>query len=128
MDDKVKYWLDLSDYDLETAFAMLNSKRYLYVGFMCHQTIEKIFKAYYTFLKSETAPYSHSLSYLAKKGDFYEEFTEDQKDFIDQIEPLNIEARYPSHKERLLRSLSHAKCLEIIEQTKELQQWIKEKL
>lgn len=128
MDDKVKYWLELSDYDLETAFAMLNSKRYLYVGFMCHQTIEKIFKAYYTFLKSETAPYSHSLSYLAKKGDFYEEFTEDQKDFIDQIEPLNIEARYPSHKERLLRSLSHAKCLEIIEQTKELQQWIKEKL
>jgi HEPN domain-containing protein len=128
MDDKVKYWLELSDYDLETALAMLNSKRYLYVGFMCHQTIEKIFKAYYTSLKSETAPYSHSLSYLAKKGEFYEKFTEDQKDFIDQIEPLNIEARYPSHKERLLRSLTHGKCLEIIERTKELQQWIKEKL
>lgn len=30
MDDKVKYWLELSDYDLETAVAMLNSKRYLY--------------------------------------------------------------------------------------------------
>ena len=55
---------------METALAMLNSKRYLYVGFMVHQTIEKIFKAYYTFLKSETAPFSHSLSYLAKKGDF----------------------------------------------------------
>ena len=41
MDDKVKYWLELSDYDLETALAMLNSKRYLYVGFMCHQIIEK---------------------------------------------------------------------------------------
>ena len=128
MDDRVKYWLELSDYDLDTALAMLNGKRYLYVGFMCHQTIEKIFKAYYTSLKSETAPYSHSLSYLAKKGEFYEEFTEDQKDFIDQIEPLNIEARYPSHKERLLRSLTHEKCLEIIEHTKNLQQWIKEKL
>ena len=128
MDDKVKYWLELSEYDLETALAMLNSKRYLYVGFMCHQTIEKIFKAYYTSQKSETAPYSHSLSYLAKKGEFYEKFTEDQKDFIDQVEPLNIEARYPSHKERLLKSLTHEKCLEIIEQTQELQQWIKEKL
>jgi HEPN domain-containing protein len=128
MDDKVKYWLELSDYDLETALAMLNSKRYLYVGFMCHQTIEKIFKAYYTSLKPETTPYSHSLSYLAKKGEFYEKFTEAQKDFIDQIEPLNIEARYPAHKERLLRSLTHEKCVEIIEQTKELQQWIKEKL
>ena len=128
MDDKVKYWVELSDYDMETALAMLNSKRYFYVGFMVHQTIEKIFKAYYTFLKSETAPFSHSLSYLAKKGDFYEKFTEDQKGFIDQIEPLNIEARYPSHKERLLKSLSHEKCLEIIEKSKELQQWIKKEL
>ena len=128
MDDKVKYWLELSDYDFETALAMLNSKRYLYVGFMCHQTIEKIFKSWYTSLKSETAPFSHSLSYLAKKGGFYEELTEEQKDFIDQIEPLNIEARYPSHKDRLLRSLNQRKCLELVEQTKELQQWIKKKL
>lgn len=41
MIDKVKYWLELADYDYETALAMLESKRYLYVGFMCHQTIEK---------------------------------------------------------------------------------------
>jgi HEPN domain-containing protein len=56
MDDKVKYWIELSDYDFETAVAMPNSKRYLYVGFMCHQTVEKIFKAYFTSKKSETAP------------------------------------------------------------------------
>ena len=79
-------------------------------------------------MKSQTAPYSHSLSYLAKKGEFYDVFSEQQKDFIDQVEPLNIEARYPSHKERLLKSLTHEKCVEIIAKTKELQQWIKEKL
>lgn len=45
METKIKYWIELSDYDLETAEAMLLSKRYLYVGFMCHQTIEKAFKA-----------------------------------------------------------------------------------
>ncbi len=128
MDSKIKYWIDLSDYDLETAEAMLSSKRYLYVGFMCHQSIEKAFKAYYTKLKSETAPYSHSLSYLAKQGDFYEKFSELQKEFIDQIEPLNIEARYPSHKDRLLKSLTDIKCLEIILNTKEIQKWIKERL
>jgi HEPN domain-containing protein len=128
MEDKVQYWIEISDYDLETAEAMLRSKRYLYVGFMCHQAIEKVFKAYYTSIKSETAPFSHSLSYLAKKGDFYESFSEEQKDFIDQIEPLNIEARYPSHKERLLKSLTEKKCSEILKKTKELQIWIKEKL
>lgn len=128
MEDKIIYWQELSDYDLETALAMLKSKRYLYVGFMCHQAIEKIFKAYYIRLRSENAPYSHSLSYLAKKGGFYDTFSEEQKDFIDQIEPLNIEARYPSHKERLLKSLTHEKSSAIFEQTRLLQQWIKEKL
>jgi hypothetical protein len=39
MDSKIKYWIELSDYDFETAEAMLQSKRYLYVGFMCHQTL-----------------------------------------------------------------------------------------
>ncbi len=128
MEKQIKYWIDLSDYDLETAEAMLSARRYLYVGFMCHQTIEKAFKAYFSKLKSETAPYSHSLSYLAKKGEFYDLFTEQQKEFIDQVEPLNIEARYPSHKEKLLKSLSKSKCREIISQTKELQKWIKERL
>jgi hypothetical protein len=47
---------------------------------------------------------------------------------VDHIEPLNIEARYPSHKERLLKSLSHDKCREIIKNTLELQKWIKERL
>ncbi|MFO7829427.1 MAG: HEPN domain-containing protein [Bacteroidales bacterium] len=128
MEKKVKYWIELSDYDLETALAMLKSKRFLYVGFMCHQTIEKIFKAFYVKMKSDHAPFSHSLSYIAKKGNFYHLFTETQKDFIDQIEPLNIEARYPSYKERLIKSLSNEKCEEIYTNTKNLQSWIKKKL
>lgn len=128
MESKISYWIELSDYDLETADAMFKSKRYLYVGFMCHQTIEKIFKAYFSYLNPEAAPFSHSLSYLAKKGNFYELFSEDQKEFIDQIEPLNIEARYPSHKERLLRSLTETRCIELLQKTTDLQLWIKEKL
>ncbi len=128
MDRKVKYWVDLSDYDMETAKALLHSKRYLYVGFMCHQTIEKIFKAYFTKKQNDTAPFSHSLSYIAKKGGFYNDFTEAQKDFIDQIEPLNIEARYPSHKERLMKSLTREKCAELIDNSIKMLEWIKMKL
>lgn len=128
MNEKVKYWIELAEYDLETAQAMLRSKRFLYVGFMCHQTLEKLFKAYYTFKKSDAPPYSHSLSYIAKKGDFYNCFTEAEKDFIDQIEPLNIEVRYPSHKERLLKSLTVDKCIEIIDKTNKIKVWIEKKL
>ena len=45
---------------------MLNSKRYLYVGFMCNQVIEKIFKAYFVKVKGEQPPYTHKLIRLAE--------------------------------------------------------------
>ena len=48
--------------------------------------------------------------------------------FIDKLEPLNIEARYPSYKERLMKSLTKEYCAELLSQTKELQLWIKNKL
>lgn len=41
--DKVAYWLDIADYDLETANAMLITRRWLYVGFMCHLIIASSF-------------------------------------------------------------------------------------
>lgn len=128
MTDRVRYWVDLSDYDLETAEAMLNTKRYLYVGYMCHQTIEKVLKAYFTHKHNDTAPLTHNLSYLAKKAGVYNNFSESQKDFIDQIEPLNIETRYPSQKDRLLQSLTKEKCIELIKTAKDLQEWIKMRL
>jgi len=41
MKKKYKYWLDIAEYDLETARAMYISGRYLYVAFMCQQAVEK---------------------------------------------------------------------------------------
>jgi len=38
--ERIEYWLELADYDLETAKVMQQTGRYLYVGFMCHQTVE----------------------------------------------------------------------------------------
>jgi len=128
MNENVKYWLDLSDYDYETAVAMQQSGRYLYVGFMCHQTIEKILKAYFNLNNSDPAPFTHSLSYIAKKAGIYESFSDDFKNFIDILEPLNIESRYPSHKEKLMKSLTNERCEDILKNTKVLQSWIKAKL
>jgi HEPN domain-containing protein len=128
MSNQIDYWKEISDYDMETAEAMLKSKRYLYVGFMAHQVIEKIFKAYFVKIHGDTPPYSHSLSYIAKKAEIYEHFSEKQKEFIDMLEPMNIECRYPVHKEELLKSLTEEKCKEILDNSKELQTWIKKRL
>ena len=40
----------------------------------------------------------------------------------------NIEARYPEDKEELSRTLTKDFCRQIIDETKQLQQWIKDKL
>ncbi len=128
MKDKIKYWTDLSDYDLETAESMLSSGRFLYVGFMCHQTIEKIFKAHYCLSSDEPPPYSHNLSFIAGKAGIDKELTDDYKDLLNILEPLNIEARYPTYKEILLKSLTKSRCEEILKKTKELQSWVKVKL
>ena len=126
--EKVKYWIDLSDYDLETAEAMLFSRRYLYVGFMCHQTIEKILKAYYCSKYSETPPFSHNLSLLLNRSGLDDLLEDDFKEVINILEPLNIEARYPTHKQLLLKSLTEERCKEILLNTKKFQVWLKEKL
>ena len=126
--EKIQYWIDLSDYDLETSEAMFSSKRYLYVGFMCHQTIEKILKAYFVSNNIDNPPYTHNLSYLAEKTGLLDQLTEDQLLFLDELEPLNIESRYPEHKDKVLKFLTVEKCQIILKTTKEFQQWIKKKL
>ncbi len=128
MKDITSYWIDISDYDFETAIAMQRSGRYLYVGFMCHQTIEKILKAHYYTVKNETPPYTHSLSRIAELSGLLDEFSEEFLQIMDVLELLNIEARYPSYKEKLMKSLTEGRCKKILEDTEKLRTWIKAKL
>ena len=107
---------------------MLKSKRYLYVGFMCNQAVEKIFKAYYKKKKKEQPPYTHKLIRLAEESNLYKTMSEEQKDFIFMVTPLNVEARYPTQKKDIFESLNKKKCKEIINKTEEMIKWIKQKL
>jgi len=128
LNEKVKYWIELSDYDLETAEAMLESRTYLYVGFMCHQAIEKILKAYFCSKSIETPPFTHNLTLLAERSGIIDLLENDFKEFINILEPLNIEARYPTHKQQLLKGLTDKRCKEILLKTKVLHTWVKERL
>jgi len=126
--DKSQYWIDLAEYDIETANVMLQTGRYLYVGFMCHQTIEKMLKAYYVKIKNEQPPKTHNLRLLASNSGINFEMSETQMDFLHLLGPLNIEARYPTDKERITKSLNKDRCTKIAERTMEMMEWIKTKL
>ena len=126
--DKIGYWCELAIYDLDTAKAMLKSKRYLYVGFMCNQVIEKMFKAYYVKAKGEQPPYTHKLIRLAEEGNLYKLMNDEQRDFLDIISPLNIEARYPTQKQQLFEALNKEVCKKIVKETEEMVTWVKKLL
>jgi len=126
--ESIEYWLSSADYDIKTAEAMLETKRFLYVGFMCHLAVEKMLKGYFVKRHKSTPPYTHNLQYLAKESGLYEELSEKQLDFFDTLQPLNIRARYPSIKDELYKLLTEERCKLLIEETKEMMLWIKNKL
>ncbi len=125
---KRDYWLDLAQYDLDTAEVMLNGKRYLYVGLMCHQAIEKALKGSIWAFTGAEPEYTHALTRLLRSAELAGEIPDKLSDLIDVLEPLNVQARYPTHKEKLMRSLTHERSQQILDQTKELYEWIKTKL
>ena len=113
---------------LGVAEDLYKAKRWLYVSFMCHQAIEKTLKAYWCGTQSDDPPYTHNHKRLADGCGLYSQLTEEQKDFLNTITNYNIEARYPEDKEALAHTLTPQACLELIDETKHLTQWIKDEL
>jgi len=124
LNEKINYWSDLADYDLKTARAMLEAKRYLYVGFMCHQVIEKALKAYYWYILKKEPPYTHNLIILAYQSGISEKLKQEQIDHINLLMPLNIQARYPNDKMELSKTLNKKRCKIIFDNTVDLYKWI----
>lgn len=124
----IEYWVDMAEYDLITARAMLKAKRFLYVGFMCYQCIEKVLKGYCVSRGMNSPPYTHNHLTLANKGGLINQLSDKQLDFLDFIKPLNIEARYPKAKQKLLDVLTEKICKEVYTQTEEFFTWVKTKL
>jgi HEPN domain-containing protein len=123
-----KQWFDMATYDLETAKAMLKSKRYLYVGFMCSLAVEKSLKAVIAD-KGEFPPPTHNLQKLAVLSGIDGKLSEGQNEFINYVQPMQIEARYETYKNKIFQSLNDfGVCKDLINNTEALLKWIKEQL
>ena len=126
--DKIAYWLDIADEDLGVAEDLYKVKRWLYVAFMCHQCIEKTLKAYWCATQPDGPPYTHNHKRLADGCGLYGLMTDEQKDFLNTITNYNIQARYPEDKEDLYHTLTPQACQDMINETKQMTQWIRDKL
>jgi len=123
--DNRKYWVEIAEYDLGTAKAMLDSGRYLYVGFMCHQSIEKILKAIYVVRVKEMPPRIHNLARLVKLTELQKEISSEYLELIQELNPLNIASRYPDQELEILGDLDFDYSKKLLERTGRLFKWLK---
>ena len=122
MNKEVKNWVNLSDYDLETAIAMFQTNRYIYVAFMCQQCIEKLLKAIYIKNTKETPPYTHNLIRLS-------ELTKIEKLYsIIELNVYYINARYSEELDKIKKRLNKKKADELLKNTQNIVIWLKEKM
>jgi HEPN domain-containing protein len=123
---KPDYWLEMAEYDIESARVMQNGGRYLYVGFLCHLTAEKAIKS--IIAQDGTIPMkTHTLSRLAEQAGLKDILTDSQKALLDELHPLNIEARYSAYKDKIAEVLTCDYCGELIKRTEEFLSWIKKR-
>ena len=128
--ERYSYWEDIAEYDFETANAMLNSGRYLYVVFMCQQAIEKIVKGLFVYYNEEEPPRTHNIINVLEKIHFKDlqsvsDKLEEYRDFLEELLAFYISERYPSYKERLSATIDQKHAQQVLFKAKEVFSWLK---
>lgn len=76
----------------------------------------------------EIAPKTHDLSRLAVHPSLFDLMSEEQQNFIEDLNPYSIEARYPPFQDEIEEGLTKESCEELIVETEAVLCWIKKQL
>lgn len=115
-----------ASYDLNTAKAMFKSGRYVYVAFMCQQSLEKLAKGLYNYYVDNNVPRVHNISFVLDKvlGVLKVEIEDDKYQLFDKLAAYYLQGRYPSFKEEISNLIDKEEAKKILEKTKEVYQWM----
>jgi HEPN domain-containing protein len=117
------YWKSTALSDFETAEILIEKGKHLHGLFFCHLTIEKIFKAHFVKDNNTLAPKTHDLIYLMNKTKLA--LSEEQKLILVTLMTYQLEGRYPDY---LISSPGKDKASEYLKQTKDMLEWLMQKL
>jgi len=120
-------WLERVTYDLDTAKAMLQTGRLVYVIFMCQQSLEKCFKALLSYQGKEIIPI-HNLRRLAELSVGINELNPDALIKLDFLSSYHINARYKEDLQQLSRGITETTAQDFIHFTEDLAKWLCQKM
>jgi len=120
--EEPKEWIRRSEYDIETAEAMLKARRYLYVVFCSQQAIEKRLKAIIVEKSGQMPPRIHDLVRLADGAAVSN--SEDQTHLLKKLNYYYVESRYPEEQIIVAEQTDKEFAQGILEQTKEYIAWL----
>ncbi|MCX5912285.1 MAG: HEPN domain-containing protein [Deltaproteobacteria bacterium] len=118
-------WFKQAEYDMKTAEAMFDAKRYIYVVFMCHMAIEKAFKGLYAQSLDKLPPKTHNLVLLTEKIGL--DLPEGLYDFVFRLNGVSVPTRYPEDIERLKKDYNKRNTASMLKMGKETLKWLKRK-
>lgn len=127
MEQIVRQWLERVIYDMDTARALLKARKYLYASFMCQQAVEKALKAVLANQCKEVPPI-HNLKKLAMLAEIEDEMDAQQVEFLEQLTPFAIKARYGSYKKKLSEICDRKTAVQFLSMTEKFIPWLKKKM
>jgi HEPN domain-containing protein len=124
--EKYEYWLDIAQYDLDTAETMLNGGRFLYVVFMCQQAVEKLVKGLYVLYIDDNVPKTHNIRVLIEKFESLlpESVTDERYNLFEDLTIHYLNGRYADYKQKLSERLNEQIAADFLKRTKEVFAWL----
>jgi HEPN domain-containing protein len=122
MADAAEKWAAQARYDIETAKAMFDTGRYLYVLFCCQQAVEKMLKALIARRTRTMPPRLHNLMRLAEVAALT--VPEDTAHLFRRLTDFYIASRYPEEIEEAAWGVEVSQMQQTYVATEEALQWL----
>jgi HEPN domain-containing protein len=125
-EEKYAYWLQLAQYDLDTAQTMYAGGSWFYVVFMCQQALEKLSKGLDNFYIDDNVPKTHNITFILAKIESSLSLTVKPEiyDLIDTLSSHYLNNRYPGFTVPPNIHIDKNKATDLLERTKEAFTWL----
>jgi HEPN domain-containing protein len=126
-EEHVLFWSKQVDKDFDCANVLYQANHFAQALFWAHLSLEKLSKALWVKNnEGNTPPFVHNLLRIITQTN--EELSEEQLQFINEMNIFQIKGRYPDYAESLEETITKQVCEEYLTKTKEMILCLQEKL